>query len=618
MFPFLVLAGGALCLAALKRVSLARTLPISVLAAALGTYLCTAVGLKSTALPLAVLLLVGLCAAVWQRGCMPQLKAALCSPAAAAFLLAVVAALLGARHMRLVNFDDVAHWALFTRQQCGLEHFPSAVQSASEFADYPPGIQMFSVFLQLFAPFRHSLLFTGHFLWVAALLLPLLEELRWSPQWWKNLVAPIGGGFFLLAFPALFTKYYTENLVVEPIMGLLLGYLVYIAWENPQPGGLELLGVSLALSVLMIAKSTGPMYAAFGAIAVLLLWAKPLWAMLRRRGGALACFAAAAAPLLFYGSWQWLCRINQTSSYFTQDIPAAYSLQNFKAFMTLENGADSVVKHFLQMFCLAPLNQAFGPSALGVLLVVWALALVLCRLEPAVKGRILTALGAMSLLFLAYMVMLCYSYLYLFQDWEAEELSAFHRYVMPLPMALSVLVLGALEPQLRRLCRSGWRWLGAAALAVSLLALNWGAVGRLTPAGYLAMNTGGKQTWYLEFGEYQEQTAALAPLVGKEGNRVLILTQKPSWDHSSRLYKYFFTPAVTLALNPQEYEGSAQLIQDFLTNEEYNYLWCTPDCGALPQEWNLRDGQGSALQPGALYAARSAEGYILEKVALPQ
>lgn len=566
MIPLLLLLAAAIGLAAFARRSFAETLPLTVLAAVLVTYLCTGAGYKSLALPLVgaaaltLVLLAGIKSA--KEGGALRWRA-LAGPALAAFLAAAAAAFFCAGHMRLINFDDVAHWALYTRQQCGLEHFPNVLESASDFADYPPGVQLLAVFLQIGVPFRHAMLFTAQFLWAAALALPLLKEAQWKNRWWENALWVVGGGLLLLGLPAWFTKFYTYSLSAEAVMGLLLGYTLVTAWQAREPRLLDAAGVSMALSLLMIAKSTGPMYAVFGLAAVLLLWAKPLWTALHKPITALTALVAVAAPFAFWGSWRLLCALKHTSSYFTQDAPGAYSAANLKEFFSFGPRVRPVVMHYLEYFCTEAMNQAhFGLSAL---------------------------------------VLLCYSYLYLFEDWEGAELSAYHRYIMPMPLAMGMLAAAVLAPQLRRLWRPGRCWQGAAAALALAVTFGWGAFSRLTPVGYTAQLAGSQPGWYAEYGQYEAECAGAAAVLGRSENRVAILTEQPAWGHSSRLFKYFFAPAGTLSLNPVEYGDFAAALQDLLTNQRYTNVWCAPDSGGLLAECGFTDSEGRALRPGAAY-----------------
>ena len=611
MLVLLGVAAGAA--AVLFRKTFAQALPVTVLAAVLLTYLCTGAGHKSLMLWLMPLAALGLLAgAVWQVRRTGLCCQALASPALAAALLALAAAFIVSGHMRLINYDDVAHWALYTRQQCGLEGFPSIVQSASAFADYPPGIQMLPVLLQLGGEFSQRVLYMGQFLWLTALALPLLGGLAWGGRWWKNAAKVLAGGFVLLAFCAWFTKYHICTLAPEPVMALLLGYSLLTAWQSPRPGLFELAAVSMALSVLMISKSTGPMYAAFGYIGALILWApaaKQLGSRLRRWA---AVLAGAAAPAAFWASWKVICALKHTSSYFTQDAPAAYSAQNLREFFQFGPRVRQVVGHFLQMLCLEPLNQwRLGLSALGLLAVVWLLAALAGRAWPQRKKTVRGLTAVLTLCFAAYAVMLCFSYLYLFEDWEADELSAFHRYVMPLLLALVYWLAGALLPGLRGLWQGGRKALRGCLLALAALAvctLGWNTMHRLTPEGYVAQLSANQQNWYGEYGRYQAECAAAAAQLDGAGDKVLILMAEPAWAHSARLYKYFFAPAQTVSVNPVEYAEIGPLVQKMITDQGYHYIWCAPDGASTAEAWAITDQAGAVLRGGQLYRVQIESG----------
>ena len=156
-----------------------RTVPAVLAGAALVTYCATLAGQKSTALPvMAVCAGVACLAAVVRCGKAGagRCTAVLVRPAVLALVLALAAGWLLMRQIRFVMLDDLLHWALFSKQMCGLEAFPDGAQLASAYADYPPGAQMLLVFLQIGQPFSHPLLFWGQLLWYTGLTLPLLEK----------------------------------------------------------------------------------------------------------------------------------------------------------------------------------------------------------------------------------------------------------------------------------------------------------------------------------------------------------------------------------------------------------------------------------------------------------
>lgn len=72
---------------------------------------------------------------------------------------------------------------------------------------------------------------------------------------------------------------------------------------------------------------------------------------------------------------------------------------------------------------------------------VWLLG----RLCPERRAVLRRAALLLTAVFLIYAVMLCYSYLYLFDPDEAQQLAAYHRYIMPLPTAMIYWGLGGAE-----------------------------------------------------------------------------------------------------------------------------------------------------------------------------
>ena len=156
-----------------------RTVPAVLAGAALVTYCATLAGQKSTALPvMAVCAGVAFLAAVvrCRKAGAGRCTEVLVRPAVLALVLALAAGWLLMRQIRFVMLDDLLHWALFSKQMCGLEAFPDGAQLASAYADYPPGAQMLLVFLQIGQPFSHPLLFWGQLLWYTGLTLPLLAK----------------------------------------------------------------------------------------------------------------------------------------------------------------------------------------------------------------------------------------------------------------------------------------------------------------------------------------------------------------------------------------------------------------------------------------------------------
>lgn len=611
MSSLLLLIAGALGLAAVCRRSFAQSFPVVVLAASLITYGCLFIGHKSLALPV-VLTALGVLAIFWvregrHRREMPAADALL-SPALAGLAAAVAIGWLCTGGLRFALLDDLVHWALYTKQLCFMQAFPNAAQIASAYGDYPPGVQMLLVFLQLGRPFSQRLLFLGQLVWCFALTLPLLSRVKWGGGVWKNLGKTLACALVLLTFPALFSRYYAISLVVEPVMGLLLGYALYTAWQSAQkPGLFELMGVSLALCVLALAKSTGLLYVVFGFLAIAILWSGALRGM--NRDARLLLFFGVMAPFAAWYSWRCLCGAAGNASYFTEGAAKAYTLQNFQSFITGQGLAGQVTGAFFKALLLKPLNKYIGFSALGALALLWLAAWLLWRARRISRGTV-GALTALTLCFAVYAFSVCYSYVYLFDESEALGLSAFSRYIAPLPTAMTYLLLGPLESVWGGLSARGRKACAGCALAVLALCAA-GPLSAWLPAGYEKVATGvdGKQ-----YRAAEAQVSALLPRLEKPGTdtSLLVVTTGLSTDRPNQLYRYFCLPAGVLFWSPQQCGSPERMraVWEDAMQTGTEYVWCAPGSEATIGEAALADQSGRPLQANGLYRVLDPTGKV--------
>lgn len=618
MLCLLVLAAALLTYAA--GLHFAQSLPLVLTLGALAAYLFTAAGEKewlAAALPVVLAVLAVL---AWRRRKEPKSPAF--GPAFFAFLLAMAVVVAFTGHLQLTIFDDLSHWGLFTRQICAIDQFPNAARSASEFGDYPPAIQMLAALLHLGSR-RATVqtMFISQLLWYVGLTLPLLADFGWPKRRWAGLLQVGGMTGFLLVFPAFFTKYHQMSLVVEPVMALLLGWALLTAWRSPRPGFWEMAAVSGALSVLVISKSTGPLYALTGMAAVLILWREPLAETIRRGGvwARLTALGAALAVPAFWASWEVLSRLKGTSSYFTEDLQnGALSAENLRAFLTGQGEARAVSAHFLSFFCFEPLNRATGLSALGCIVLFWALVWLLGRLVPA-RARALRIAGAvLTGVLLVYAVGLCFSYLYLFDADEAKQLAAYHRYIGPLPIAMVYLTLGALAPFAGRL-RTPKRRAAALACAAAVFAVgvNWTAATELVPGWFLEHRQLDPQeaNWAREQTELQPVFDSFPEELRSADAATLVVTDGPRWDHDCRLYKFDLTPGQTFALNPVEHgDAMAEVYAQWAADvRPLRYVYCAWDGEAVAAQAQLTDADGTPLRANCLYRLQADGSLVLEK-----
>ena len=258
MIPLLLLLAAAISLAALARRSFAETLPLTVLAAVLVTYLCTGAGYKNLALPL-----VGV----------------------AALTLVLLAGIKSAKEGGALRWRALAGRAGRISGGCSGPHFflcgPYAADQFRRCGSlgplHPPAVRAgtfqmcwkaprilpitrrvcscWQCFLQIGAPFRRAMLFTAQFLWAAALALPLLKEAQWKNRWWKN----ARNGWWaaaccFLACPPGLQNFIHIRSLPRRFMGPAAGVCAGHGLAGARPRLLDAAGVTHGPSLLMIAK----------------------------------------------------------------------------------------------------------------------------------------------------------------------------------------------------------------------------------------------------------------------------------------------------------------------------------------------------------------------------
>lgn len=221
-----------------------------------------------------------------------------------------------ALHARVVTWwDDINYWASDLKSLYFLGGFARKYANVSaQFGDYPPGVQLAKWFLVHMDRhvFREDLAFVGYYLFNLSFMAPLFSQLKGKRAWIGLLIAP-----FMWAFAGIGEIYGYNGFCADLSMAFLFGsVLVECVRNDIDDDRTELLSTvrtSLYLAVLVIAKSTGFIWAFFGVI----IWVVSRY--LKKSGGSkLKPFAVCIGPVITGGSWMAFClvrhRVAQTTS----------------------------------------------------------------------------------------------------------------------------------------------------------------------------------------------------------------------------------------------------------------------------------------------------------------
>lgn len=288
----------------------------------------------------------------------------------AALLLVLTAVLVSGRIA--VWWDDVNFWAADVKALYALDGFAAKYTNAvSEFGDYPPGLQLLKWWFVHLQPDRFSegLMFVGYYFGVFVFLTPLLGRLKG-----KNPVITVLAVLCLWAFPSVAEVFYCQGMCADLVMAVIYGgFLFSVMEEEGHRKSFYYLRLALYLAVLVLVKSVGFLWAAFG---LAFLWSRTI----QKEGKHIKNFRpllfVTAAPVITGGSWMLFCLIMRRVAKLTG---AAVSIAAGNTPVLLPGTTEKLLTAFAEAFAVWPLHRArtwaldFSPLAMFLLicLLVW-------------------------------------------------------------------------------------------------------------------------------------------------------------------------------------------------------------------------------------------------------
>ena len=353
----------------------------------------------------------------------------LLSPGLAIFLSLALFSFLLTRGMQLSSWDEFSHWGTIVKATFLFDAVGPYNPVELGFRSYPPTLSLFEYFItKLGGTWLEGNIFWAYQLIIWSLFTPFLAQLTWRR--WGQLLAVVP-----LVFVAPLAFFNSLNVtLIDPLLGMLFGYALAIAYVGNILQWRLALHVGLAIFMLTLAKDAGTFMAALVVVLyiVRLLAAKTTnpeeWSWKRFAIlGSIPTLSLVASNQ----SWSALVRARVEEPAFSNPIDIG------AFFGALRGEGPAYWQEILSTFGFGvsnyPINND-GALAIPQLQLIVLFAIALAIVEWQVSRRMgrrfgFTSIGTVIIGVIVYTYGLLVLYLFRFAEYEAVRLASYERYL---------------------------------------------------------------------------------------------------------------------------------------------------------------------------------------------
>jgi hypothetical protein len=363
-----------------------------------------------------------------ERDLVSHLKSLL-SPGLAIFVFLALFSFLLTRGMQLSSWDEFSHWGTIVKATFLYDAVGPYNPVELNFRSYPPSLSLFEYFVtKLGGSWLEGNIFWAYQLIIWSLFTPFFAQLTWR-RWAQLLIVTP------LAFIAPLAFFNSLNVtLIDPLLGMLFGYALAIAYVGNVLQWRLALHVGLAVFMLTLAKDAGTFMASLvvALYLVRLLAAKKInpeeWGWKR-----FAILSSIPTLSLIVSNQSWAALVRARV-----EAPSFQSPIDIGAFLgALRGEGPAYWQEILTTFGFGVSNYPIntdGAVAIPQLQLIVLFAVVLATFEWLVSRRMgrkfgFASLGTVTIGAVAYTYGLLVLYLFRFGEYEAVRLASYERYL---------------------------------------------------------------------------------------------------------------------------------------------------------------------------------------------
>lgn len=404
------------------------------------------------------------------------------------------------------NWDDFHFNATFARDMFAYGGMPTGYKSATGYRTYKPLMQLFYNWgFQANGHYIETLMFRYKSFLLYTALLPLFALIDGI----KGKITKISAAVAIIALPYAFLFEIVDSLSMDAMMGLLCAYtLTSICFSNNKDW-FYYVRITVGLVTLVLVKSTAVMFVAI-CFAVLLI--SEVFEYLKEKNSKLNILVLRVVRFLGMGiitgvawlSWKVFCDRNGNTTYLNTMLDGSLESGNRIPWY----GKQTLIDGFKGLFTQSLNLGRFSLSMMTTALIVLIIAVIVIKAEKSIKENASYAnkpsdsnkpikifgLGFINWIYVVilggiipYFAVLMYTYIFVFEEYEALEFASYDRYLGTYALAIMYFAI-------YHLCvvvRSKLKYLITAVTVLLLLTLNYPVLANgLIPARYYKSHEG--------------------------------------------------------------------------------------------------------------------------------
>lgn len=555
------------------------------------------------------------------------LKEKLLSPAFILYVCVIVLMYFLYSNHIITVWDDYHYNATFPKDMYMFGTMPTGTMSATYYKSYLPLMQLFFYLgFQWQGYFSEHLMFFYKAVLVYTCMLPLMKGIN-DGKLSKRIIT----GVLSVVLPYAFMFEMLESLSMDSFMAGLFGYALTVVLFDNNKDAFSYTKILVSLCSLTLVKQIAPIFSCI----VLGTWfvyetvlciskKKVIIAEGEKENQIEECvdkkcndkeykktylknivmmLVTASICGAGYLAWKIFCNIKGNSVYLSGKLMDSVEGGGFLP----DYGMDTIVNFLKSIFTLN-LNLSSNGLTLFFVVLLVAICLLIINGSSGSKNEVselndedlsirnmkkakVYGFGVILLGLLGYLAVLLYTYIFVFEQWEAESLSSIDRYFGTYALALMMVLVYALLEKCAFIKKAEYALL--VVFFVVLVTLPWkNMYNELIPANYMVT----KATEYNDYMEAKDEVAMVHPesletkvvmFVSNEGNSIY-----------SRSSEYFLLPHVPVEL--EVYEDMGDVSQELLEKCNHYDAYYVYFSGRLIDDDTSKGQIVNALEEGAL------------------